>query len=98
MSLQINYLKKMNCNRKTKLVKKWSKQLYKVIVKDTALQEIIFERKDIEHEEATLVFIGLKEHFGIDGETIIRLRKTGMFSIGNGFSISLKKQNRKRLI
>lgn len=88
----------MNCNRKTKLVKKWSRQLYKVIVKDTVLQEVIFERKDIEHEEATLVFIGLKDHFGIEGETIIQLRKIGMFSIGNGFSISLKKQNRKRLI
>lgn len=88
----------MNCNRKTKLVKKWSKQLYTVIVKDTVLQEVIFERKDIEHEEATFVFIGLKEHFNIEGETIIQLRKIGMFSVGNGFSISLKKQNRKRLI
>lgn len=98
MSLLIDYLSSMNCNRKTKLVKKWSKQLYKVVVKDTVIQEVILERKDMEHEEATSVFIGLKEHFEIDGETIIRLRKIGMFSIGNGFSISLKKQNRKRLI
>ena len=50
------------------------------------------------HEEATSVFIGLKEHFGIESETMIQLRKIGMFSIDNNYSISLKKQNRKRLI
>ena len=88
----------MNCNRRTKLVKKWSKQLYKVIVKDVILQDIIFERKDMSHEEATSVFIGLKEHFGIESETMIQLRKIGMFSIDNNYSILLKKQNRKRLI
>lgn len=88
----------MNCNRRNKVIKKYSDQKYKITVKDIMSQEIIFERRDLGPRQSVKIFSGLKEHFSIEGEVTSKYRNVVMFIKNEQYSIKMFKQRRKRLL
>jgi hypothetical protein len=80
----------------TKIVYKYTEQLYTVIVKDISTQEILIDRNGLTHSSAMLSFQAYTTHFGVE-EKIITY-KGGLFVKNKQYSIKMKKERRKRLI
>lgn len=78
------------------LKKKYTEQLYKVIVRDIKQNEIIMERRNLHGNESMNVFNGLKDHFKILTPATIKISKA--YAKNDEYGIILQKQRRKRLL
>jgi hypothetical protein len=77
-------------------IRKFTEQLYKVIVRDIKRKEIIIERRDMDALTSMDVFNGLKDHFQIETPATIKTSKA--YAKNDTHGIVLLKQRRKRLL
>jgi hypothetical protein len=77
-------------------IRKFTEQLYKVIVRDIKRKEIIIERRDMDALTSMDVFNGLKDHFLIETPATIKTGKA--YAKNDTHGIVLLKQRRKRLL
>jgi hypothetical protein len=80
----------------TKIVYKYIKQLYTVVVNDIKVGERILIRENLPVNEAYEAFFGFIKHFEVVGE----MRKTRRIKSvkDKNYSVKLKKQRRRRLL
>ena len=88
--------KKSKDGMPTRIIHKYTEQLYTVVVNDIVAAERILIREHLPVNEAYEAFFGFIKHFEVEGE----MRKTRRIkSVKNKqYSVKIKKERRRRLI